>query len=333
MMTMTLEHAPMMPNSSFSKSHPFLQLAWDSTSLGALKECPRKYYLAIVCGWRTRTAAVDLEFGILYHAAIERYYRARAKNLQHNAALLGAIEYALESTWDIELQRPASWCSLSPIKNRLTLVRSIVWYLDEFGQDDPLATVILANGKPAVELSFRFETFYSPVGVGAPFLLCGHLDRLCTFNDQHWVSDKKTTGHTITQQYFDQFSPDNQMSLYSFAGKIVYGIQTAGVIIDAAQIAVTFTRFQRGIVQRTDVQLEEWYEELGTWLRHAQRYATHGANLATQGADPARAWPMNDRACFRCQFRSICSKPSAVRGQWLKADFIQQAWDPLVPRT
>ena len=33
-------------NSSFSTEIPNLQLAWDSTSLGLLKECPRKYYPA-----------------------------------------------------------------------------------------------------------------------------------------------------------------------------------------------------------------------------------------------------------------------------------------------
>ena len=66
--------------------------------------------------------------------------------------------------------------------NRLTLLRSVVWYLDQF-EHDSLETVILQDGKPAVELSFRFLTNYQ-APTGEPFLLCGHFDRVALFNDE-----------------------------------------------------------------------------------------------------------------------------------------------------
>ena len=52
------------------------------------------------------------------------------------------------------------------IKTRFTLLRSVVWYLEQF-ENDPCETVILADGRPAVELSFRCRsiTDWSYVGI------------------------------------------------------------------------------------------------------------------------------------------------------------------------
>lgn len=271
---------------------PFLlntqkQFAWDSTSLGLLKECPRKYYYTIIEGWRWRGESVHLRFGILYHAALELYDRARAEGESHESALYTAVERTLRDTWD----NGAPWSPEHSSKNRFTLIRSIIYYLDEF-RDDAAQTVILANGKPAVELSFQFN-------VGEGVLLCGHLDRLVNFQGDVFVMDRKTTGHTITQQYFAQYSPHNQMSLYTLGGQIVYYVPVRGVIIDAAQIAVGFTRFQRGMTYRTSAQLDEWLADFHIWRGIAWTFAEKGN------------WPMNDKSCFNyggCPFMSVCSR-------------------------
>ena len=139
-------------NTAFSPQLPALQLAWDSTSLGVLKECPRKYELSIVRGWRSRAAAVDLEFGILIHSARERYYHAKARGEDHDTAQRKTLGWLLEATWNAELNRP--WAG-DQYKNRFTLARSFVWYTEQWGQNDPLEQVMLANGKPAVEVSFQ----------------------------------------------------------------------------------------------------------------------------------------------------------------------------------
>jgi hypothetical protein len=306
-------------NSAFSPQLPTLQLAWDSVSIGALKTCPRFYELSIVRGWRSRGTAVDLDFGIFLHSARERYYHARAFGEDHNAAQLKALSWLLEATWNSELNRP--WQG-DQYKNRYTLARTLVWYLEQWGaRADPLEQVILANGRPAVEVSFRFELGYGPEGSeGEGFSLCGHLDRLVRFNSGLWVSDLKSTRHTLDTSYFQQFSPDNQMSLYTLAGQVVCGERTSGIIIDAAQVAVGFTRFARGLVQRTEAQLEEWLKGLQVLLGQAEQYAR------------ANFWPQNDKACFRCPFRPICGRTPHVREQWLKADFLQRLWDPLQVR-
>jgi len=317
------------PNSSFSAQIPFLQIAWDSTSLGLFKECPRKYQLSIlgtdvpaegetpvIAGWETRRHSVHLVFGLHTHKCREVYDHARAEGKSHQEGLILAVRKGLELTWIPELGRP--WSSDDKNKNRFTLIRTLVWYLDQF-ENDPFQTVILANGKPAVELSFRLETTYT-APTGETYLLCGHLDRMATLNDITYILDIKTTKNTISEDFFEKFTPDNQFSTYMLAAKIVYSLPIQALIVDAAQVAVTFSRFQRGQVARTTAQLEEWYRDLGWYLKSAETFAL------------ARYWPMNDKSCNSyggCPFRGICNKSHKDRDAWLKADYKRRQWDPL----
>jgi len=306
-------------NNSLSQISPRFQFAWDSTSIGAFKTCPRYYQLSILEGWQPREISVHLTFGLHFHSALERYDHLRFGGMGYDEALREVVRYVLTITWDEQKNRP--WISDDPNKNRLTLLRSIVWYLDQF-KDDPIETVKLANGKPAVELSFRFDSGYAS-SKGESILLCGHLDRLATLNDKAFVLDRKTTKSTINQSFFDKFTPDNQMSLYAIAGKIVYNVQIEGIIVDGAQIAQTFTRFLRGVVPRTESGLEEWYYDLGQYIAMAELFAANDY------------WPMNDKSCGMyggCPFRKICGLPPSVRHEWLRADFTKRIWDPLKVR-
>lgn len=306
-------------NSAFSTQNPSLQFAWDSTSLSAFKTCPRLYYYSIVKGYAPKTRSFHLTFGIWYHEALETYDHARARGESHERAVLAAVHRTLVSSWERELNRP--WLSLDPNKNRLTLVRTIVWYLDQFATD-PIETVILANGTPAVELSFRYP-FPLTLSTGDGVLFCGHLDRVGTISGQAWIIDRKTTKHAIDDRYFQQYSPDNQMSAYSLAGRIVYNIPVQGVIVDAAQVMVTFSRFKRGFAHRTDSQLEEWTRDTVGYIKHADQCAQENY------------WPMNDKACFNyggCPFRPVCSRAPEVRELFLEADYTKRVWDPLQVR-
>lgn len=317
-----------MSNSAFSSALPGLQLAWDSTTLGQLKTCPRLYWYSNIAGsspdlgasgYAPRLESVHLTFGLVMHGARERYDHARAQGEGHESALRIALRYALEATWNRELGRP--WLSDDKNKNRLTLIRTIVWYLDDFAEDS-LRTVILASGKPAVEVSFRME-LGAVAPTGEPYLLCGHFDRVATLNDTTYISDIKTTKSTVSPDFFEKFSPGNQFSLYCLAAKVVYALPVRGLIVDAAQVAVTFSRFQRGIVQRTEAQLEEWLSDALWWIAQAARFAAEGY------------WPMNDTSCDRfggCPFRSVCSASPSVRAEWLRRDFVRRTWNPLATR-
>lgn len=313
-MTLALKDTPI--NSAISTKTPNLQIAWDSTSLGELKLCPRKYQLRILEGWTPKSTSVHLIFGIAFHSALEHYDHARARGESFDQAMRCAVRRALAVTWDAKLKRP--WMSQDSYKNRENLLRTVVWYLDHF-KEDTIETVILADGKPAVELSFRFALpFDSPED--GPYLLCGHLDKLGRLGTEIFIVDRKSTKHQLSMDYFKQYSPDNQFSTYIFAGQAAFGYQISGLICDAAQVLTEGSRFYREPITRTPAEIEEWVGDLQFWITTAEFYAKQGH------------WPMNDKACHvygGCPYRDVCNKPPSLRETWLKQGFEKKIWDPL----
>lgn len=306
-----------------------VQWAWDSTSMKLADECPRKYFYKIIEGWESPYRSVHLWFGGIYAGALERFHKFRADGADYEAALQEVFYWALVESWDHNLDdagnripntgAPAVFDD--PNKNRETLLRTIVWYLDHF-KDDKYKTLILTNGKAAVEHSFQL-----PVDNG--IFLCGHNDRLVQDVDGNiFVHDQKTTKGTIGVYYFKQFKPDMQMANYTFAGQIIYNVPVSGVIIDAAQIAVGFTRFGRMPIYYSPDELNEWYDETMGMIEGIQAMARKG--LVEEN------FPRRIASCDKfggCQFREICSRPPKVRHNFLMADFKQgPKWDPAKPR-
>lgn len=335
-MTEPQAQSPFLPNTS-------IQFAWDSTSIGYFKTCPRLYQYIIINGWVPHDESIHLRFGGEFHNTVQDYEVCRSEGLSHEASIHFAIGALMERTsdWVVDLTSKAA-----RYKNRNSLVGLMVDYFDHYGESDPAQTYIKADGRPAVELSFRFELDFGPknlretvlengeialedAGLPAqPYLLCGHLDRVVTFNDQLLVMDHKTTTKTLSTYWFDQWEPSNQMTLYTLAGKVVLNAPIKGVIISGAQLLLEEpNRFVRGFTYRTQDQLDEWLGDLGILLRTAETYAE------------VNYWPMNDTACDKyggCQFRGICSKSPSVREKFLAADFVQlpeeERWNPLKSR-
>ena len=325
-------------NKSFDESGA--QYAWDATSLTLAQTCLRKYYYKMIEGWQPRGLSVHLRFGQHYATALEHFYKHRALGLDKDAALHLVIREALEATWDYPVcpecqgageveeiactacdgtgreQSGIPWTSGHPAKTRENLIRTIIWYIDQF-DDESIKVLTLANGLPAVEYSFSLP-------VDNNIIFSGHIDRLVTYGDDIMVMDQKTSGSAITPHFFSQFKPNTQMSLYTFAGKMIYNLPVKGVIIDGAQIAVGFSAFGRGFTFRTPSELNEWYDDSLYWVDQA-RTATLNRNF-----------PMNPASCGNyggCEFRNVCSKSPEIRGQFLKGDFEQlPTWDPLKAR-
>ena len=303
-----------------------LQFAWDGTSLELAQTCLRKYYYTMIRGIKPRRTSVHLIFGGIYASALEHFYKHRAEGMSINDALREIVREAMIESWEHERTESGERISNTgqaiyfddTKKTRVNLIRTIIWYIEQFADEteDGIKTYHLQSGKPAVELSFTLE-------LDDELLYCGHLDRVVDYGGHLYVMDQKTTGGTVGTYFFDQFSPNNQMSGYSWAGQAILGSPVRGVIIDAAQIAVNFTRFERGITTRTKDQLEEWYES-ALWTIKLARQAT-----------ALDQWPMNLSACGNyggCPFRQLCSRSPSVRENYIKSDYNEHNWDPLKAR-
>src|SRR5882724_4892015 len=138
----------------------YIQYAWDSTSLGYLKTCPRLYYYHMICGYIAKDESIHLRFGSEYHSAIQDFEIHRASGLQFEDALRETVRLLLIriKDWDPDITTKAG-----TYKNPRTLVQLVVDYFDNYRQDSA-KTIILENGRPAVELSFRFALDFGPTG-------------------------------------------------------------------------------------------------------------------------------------------------------------------------
>ena len=293
---------------STSKTHfnDGIQFVWDSTSLGLLKTCPKKYQLTMIDDLVSKGKNIHLEFGILAHSARELYYKKRVlENLDHEEALREVIKLAAIQAKNL------------PPDTRKTpyhLLLFLVTYLDLY-ENDPCSTYILPDGNPAVELSFKLD-------IGR-FMLAGHIDRVVRFNGKIFLTDLKTTTTSLGEDYFRQYTPNNQLSLYDFAGSHILPEEDkpAGIIVDAVQILSNGIRCERRIITRTNSQREEWLDGFLQWMQTNQYY--HNTNN----------YPMNDTACNqygRCVFRDQhCSLIPSLRRSALETFFEKKIWNPL----
>ena len=102
----------MLLNESYlthGSASPFLpgtkiQYAYDSTSLGMLKTCPRLYQYTMIDGWASKDESVHLTFGIHYHSALQNYDIAKAAGAGHDDAMRDAITRAMHDIegWEVD---------------------------------------------------------------------------------------------------------------------------------------------------------------------------------------------------------------------------------------
>lgn len=310
-------------NKSFNSDG--IQYIWDSTSIKLAETCLYKYSLKMLHGWQPLGSSPHLRFGQLYASALEHFHKFIAEGTSREDAIRNVIREAMIGSWDFEFDDAGNridgsgtpWHSGHNTKTRENLIRTIIWYFEQFA-DDSCTTVMLADGTAAVEHSFKL-----PVENGIIF--SGHLDRLVEYSGKTYIQDQKTTAATITPRYFQSYNPDSQISgMYPFAGRAVFGLPIKGVMVDAAQIAVGFSRFERGFIFTDDSLLNEWYDDTMYTIEYAQ------------AATRENHFPRNRASCGNyggCEFRSICSLSPHLRPNFLAGNFQQlPTWDPATPR-
>lgn len=318
-----------MTESAFSKGNPKLRRVWDSTTYRAFIKDPASYKLKYVDGWRSRDPAPPLVFGSYIHSALEVYDKVRFKTGDTEHALDEALKhaYALATSTDefgYTLDDIAEHFTKSTQRNHRTLktlLRSLIYYQAEYGQDDPVEVVGL-GGEPAVELSWRV-----PLPIKTPYgenyILAGHLDGIVDLGGNKFVRERKHTIRTISKYYFEQFSPDPQVSTYSMLGSAILGEPVNGVLIETTQVGVNFSRFARKEIPRTKAQQDEFLRHMCFWIKTAERCAEEDV------------WPINDvglQVYGGGSFRQLLAKDPGHREAYMELDFVQDRegmWNPL----
>ena len=301
-------------NTSFNSG---VQFAWDATSISLYKTCPRKYHYTLVKGYVPRVIPPPLAFGIHLHTLFQTWHELVESGTPKDVALMRVTRLAglLGET-------------LPPgdtARTKETLVRTIVWYLDQYW-DDSAITVRRANGKPACEYHFQLPFMTHK---GQTVYICGHIDRLVKWQGQTFVVDYKSTKYQLDNRFFEGFKPSIQIALYVTACHLIAGSTSDlppahGAIIDGIQLGVNFSRFARQIIPYSLEEVNEYIEDLQASIRQAM------------DASEAGIFIPNETACNNysgCTFKEICSKPAARRETFLNGTFKQRTWDPLKPRT
>lgn len=362
-------------NKSFSPANPRLQHALDSTSLSNFEFCPTYYKRTNLEGWRGES--VDLIFGGFFASALERYQKARLEGLSKLDAMLPALRWLLEATWQdgnpwgghheehwrctgTEKYRNkkgnAAKCPFShkgatfpdhnpgqcgecgsptesvtvfntnngsPAKNRQTLIRLFIWYVEEQPETltDGLHPIRFPDGTPAVELTLQV-----PLGrntpYGEPYTLNGHLDYFGQFGDEIFPVDNKSTTKTLNESFFGGYNPSLQLDNYDLMVSILYPGLTDGVAVDAAQTMVSGARFARRLFYKTESQREEQLGLVNNIIDRMELAAETGS------------YHMNKRNCWLCPLKNVCALPPEGRDRELETHFTKgPTWDPLTPRT
>ena len=269
------------------------QVVFSKSSLDALQKCKRYYFYTMLQGWKARHQSVDLVFGGLLASAVELYYTRREVEDSHEA-LITVVHEVLKASYGLPVFQTER------LKTRRALIAALVQYFDTYAEiDEPHIHKLEAPIVLPITDDITFVT---------------RLDIVKNMEDEYQVLDQKTTKSSLSTAYFDNYTPDNQMSLQIYAGRTYFSKPVRNVIVDAVSIQKTQITFLRGVVSRTTKQLEDWasgivQEIYDVWRRDPKDES---------------AWPQNPTACgyFRgCEFRDVCSQDPALRPAYLKKGF------------
>ena len=310
--------------SAFSNEIPTLRLAWDATTLDSYMRCPLTYYWKDVLGYRQESTAVALLFGTLYHDSVGQYEQARLHGKDVDSALREAITWLLAEAKEKGFADISASSRDAKTRNIRNLVRALIWFSVWTERDEVYERCAMPDGSSSIEVSWAM-----PLGIKAPtgedYILSGSLDQVKRRVDDGSlvVNERKTTTTTIGSYYWKKFNPNVQIWTYDLIGSMVLGSsgKLRGVVVEACQSAVHFTRFDREEIVRTRMQREQWLESIKYWIRRAEADAIN--HTWAEAMNPAT---LN----WENVYRTIQTKSPKMWDRYLEMELKQrEPWNPL----
>ena len=276
------------------------QIRWDASSIDKAAACHLLYKRSYIDGLRHRAGPWSggaRSWGSVMHAGLDAYDVARTRQGVGSLLPLEAGIRAMIATGFSNEDENARTLG--------TAVRALTWYDHQYANDG-YQTAVLPSGEPAIEV--RFEL---PIP-GTDYRFSGRMDRIVTQGEQVYIMEHKTTTTTLGSYFFDRYHPSYQTGAYCWAAQQLFGQPASGVIIDAIQTAVGFTRCARQTVTLSPSQLNEWFD--------AVRSQINGVELARAKG----RWHPNFAACNNyggCDYRSIDALPPEFREGLIASEF------------
>jgi hypothetical protein len=218
-----------------------------------------------------------------------------------------------------ELRSEIVWVPDNKHKNRETLLRTVLEYMDSQPQDGSLRPYRFPNGQDGLELQFAVPLpLTSPDG--DPYILRGYFDSFFQFGNEVAPRERKTTKAGLGKFYWDRYEPDVQVDTYDLVVHALFPeMHSPGVLMEAAQTGVNFSKVERRFVTVPAGRREEWFNDLQYWISRAEADAR------------ANYFPKNTASCQTgggCPFRDVCRRSPDNRGLVLERAFQTKAARP-----
>ena len=321
-----------------------VEMYLDHHSLATFRSCEASFELSMMANIKSKHRSWNLEFGIVFHSAVEMFYTMKRDDcFDMNKWLTVCVSLWREANIDEQFSEHKMYQSLGGLEGFFAMMAQ---YADHFAAEvDRLRVIgieIHFGKKKEVPLGeFRAFKFYEDVHQNHGFgrevrcYLTGRIDFLMDSGNSIGPLDHKTTAF-FKGNPSDSYDPQEGMTGYVYATKyilqsrfpeLLQGRKVDRIWMNFAQITPQvdpMKRFKRVPVFKTDWQLEEY--------RKRQLRTFHKIyDMVILGERPDwNTSVCNNMFHSACQFRSLHRQnaPESMLNV-LKSDFIvAPPWDP-----
>lgn len=298
---------------------PWFPHVLDSSMLGALKSCEKKFKNEYIEHWKAKDASVHLHAGASFAKGLEvarTAFYVQHKDPDTSIALgLGAL---LEAYGAFE-------CPEDSAKSASRMAGAYEFYFTNYPlREEEEQPVVLPSGKRGIEFSFAHpllipgtDRYLLHPETGDPILYCGRMDMLMSFAGGTFIEDDKTTSQ-LGPTWSRQWDLRSQFTGYAW-GCVQSGIHVDGAVVRGVSILKTKYDTQQAVSYRPEWQINRWYTELLVWIQRALAAYKTGIYLHNL-----------DHSCAEyggCSFRQACSSEDET--PWIEINFERREWNPL----
>ena len=289
----------------------------DSTMLSAFRSCHQKFFREYGEGLRPDETSVDLHFGAVFSATLERiYHEIFVNGLDTDSALARGYATATSEWGDFIIRKDKS------PKTFENLWSAIELYIATYPPRTDSVQPFFTEGSPSFEFSFAipldFPGFPKHPVSGDPFIYVGRFDMFGKHRTLGVpvVRDEKTASR-LESNWAEKWNLRSQFLGYCWALQH-NGIPCNTVIIRGVIVTLTLVRQVEAIKKYPQFLIDRWFTQLGRDLNEIVKCHSTGY------------WDYNlGESCIaysHCPFMTLCESPHPEN--WLSS-YNTRRWNPL----